>query len=162
MERILAVAGRKQNVSDLVLVEDFVRLVLKRIRTHQIKIVLQHASVFENINSAIDEILNLGIMPAQVASPQVEVQDISLRRMSLQIRNNARRISLLDRGANLRLARPIVCHRRKQRQEHNNVYSWSLKLGSVRREEIQQLRQQRGDYDSQKHQKPDIGQPAVA
>src|SRR5438132_934989 len=114
MKRILTIASGKKHISNLVLVEERLGPSLRGIHSEKVQIVLQHTRILKNINSAVDEILYLRIMPAKVPAPQIKVQDISLRRVCFQIGDNARRISLLDRSANLRLARPIVCHRRKQ------------------------------------------------
>src|SRR5262249_34462707 len=149
VKRIRALRGRKENIPNLVLVENSVWFVCERIRSQQIQVILQNAGIFEDVNTAVNEVFNVGVMPSQIATPKIKIQNVPLRGVRFQIGHDAGWISFLDRRANLGLVRPIVCHRADKPEKHDHVQPRSFELWAIRRKEIQYSRQDRRYYDSE-------------
>ncbi len=161
MERVLAVGWRKQHVTNVVFVENLIRAVLRGVCPHEIQIVFEDAFILEDIHAAVNERLEVGIIPAHVASPEKKIQNVSLGRMGLQVRQDSRRVSFFHRRAHFRLARPVVDHQANDQQHHCNVDFRRVVKRTVKREEIQSLGQHRRGHDAEQNQKSNVGEARV-
>ena len=98
--------GRKEHVADLVLIQNGLGL----LQTYYVEIILQDTRIFEYINPAVDKGLQIPGVPFQIATPEVPGHDRPRRRMSLQVRQEFRRILLCHLDLNFAGGGPIVNH----------------------------------------------------
>src|SRR5215469_6117909 len=100
-------------------------------------------------------------MPAQVTSPQIEIQDISAGWMGLQIRNYTRRIGFLDGSADFRFPWPVIRHRADEQAENHSIDTGRFKFRPVRWKEVKPFGEYRGGNDSQQYQEANVSETAV-